>query len=367
MSRVLMIEDEQSIREEVMEWLEFEGFDVTAASNGREGVAAALAQTPDVIVCDVMMPGMDGYEVLTTLRDNPQTAPTPFIFLTAKADRAYMRHGMEMGADDYLTKPFTRAELLSAIQMRLKRSEHIASGQQQVLDEAKLKLTRLVTHELRTPMTSIRMVKEVISRQLGQLSEEEVNDLLESLGTGTDRLHHTIEQMVYMTHFEAGTISAEEIQQTGFAIYMWQILPTAVDLGRRFAHRNQNADIHTDTQDGQAATQGHMPALKHALAELVSNAVNHSPDGAIIHLQQWTAEGAIWITINDDGAGMSDDEIARALQPFEQINRDAREQQGMGLGLSVARKIIEAHGGTLHVRSAKGKGTQVIVGLPLMP
>ena len=364
MSRVLMIEDEQSIREEVVEWLEFEGYDVVAARNGREGVEAAFAQPPDLIVCDVMMPGMDGYEVLVTLRDNPQTAPTPFIFLTAKADRSYMRHGMEMGADDYLTKPFTRAELLSAIQMRLKRSQHIASGQQQVLEDAKLRLTRLVTHELRTPMTSIRMVKEVISRQLGQLSEAEVNELLESLGTGTDRLHHTIEQMVYMTHFEAGTISAEEIQNTGFAIYMWQILPTAVDLGRRFAQRNQNADINTDMQDGQAATYGHMPALKHGLAELVSNAINHSPDGSIIYIQQWTAEGAIWITINDDGDGMDDEEMTRALMPFEQINRDAREQQGMGLGLTVARQIIEAHGGSLQLRSAKGKGTQVIVGLP---
>ena len=126
MKKILVIEDEEIIRENILKLLKAEGFDVTGAENGAQGLNAAVSNLPDVIICDVMMPELDGYGVLMALRSNPVTATLPFVFLTGKAERSEMRQGMELGADDYLTKPFTKAELVGAIASRLKKQEAVA-------------------------------------------------------------------------------------------------------------------------------------------------------------------------------------------------------------------------------------------------
>jgi CRP/FNR family transcriptional regulator, polysaccharide utilization system transcription regulator len=123
MKKILLIEDNPEVRENTAEILQFAGYDVCEASNGREGVQAAREQSPDLILCDIMMPEMDGYGVLYLLNKDPKTAGIPFIFLTAKADKSDMRKGMNMGADDYLTKPYEEMELLDTIESRFKRSE----------------------------------------------------------------------------------------------------------------------------------------------------------------------------------------------------------------------------------------------------
>jgi CRP-like cAMP-binding protein len=122
--RVLVIEDNDDIRESTAEILELAGYDVVQAVNGKEGVSKAFSLLPDLILCDIMMPEMDGYSVLHLLGKNPETSVIPFIFLTAKTERQDMRKGMEMGADDYLTKPFDDVELFNAIEIRLKKHQH---------------------------------------------------------------------------------------------------------------------------------------------------------------------------------------------------------------------------------------------------
>ena len=121
--KVLIIEDNVDIRENIVEILELSGYTTFAANNGKTGVELAIKNLPDIILCDIMMPDLDGYGVLFMLNKHPETAATPFIFLTAKAERIDVRKGMEMGADDYLTKPFDDMELLSAIESRLKKKE----------------------------------------------------------------------------------------------------------------------------------------------------------------------------------------------------------------------------------------------------
>ena len=123
-TKVLIIEDNDDIRESTSEILELAGYAVIQAVNGKEGVAMAVSELPDLILCDIMMPEMDGYSVLHLLGKNQETAVIPFIFLTAKTDRQDMRKGMEMGADDYLTKPFDDVELFNAIAVRLQKYQH---------------------------------------------------------------------------------------------------------------------------------------------------------------------------------------------------------------------------------------------------
>jgi CRP-like cAMP-binding protein/CheY-like chemotaxis protein len=122
-TKVLIIEDNNDIRENVVEILELAGYEAYEAMNGKAGIELAVNHLPDIILCDIMMPELDGYGVLYMLNKNPDTAAIPFIFLTAKAERVDLRKGMEMGADDYLTKPFDDMDLLNAIEIRLKKKE----------------------------------------------------------------------------------------------------------------------------------------------------------------------------------------------------------------------------------------------------
>lgn len=134
MKHILLIEDDQDMRENTAEILELANYRVTKAENGRRGVEMARKEVPDLILCDIMMPELDGYGVLHLLNRDPNTAEVPFIFLSAKAERSDVRKGMELGADDYLTKPFEESELLNAIEGRLKRSDLFRKGFDQSID-----------------------------------------------------------------------------------------------------------------------------------------------------------------------------------------------------------------------------------------
>ena len=134
MNKVLIIEDNDNIRENVVEILELSGYEVFAAANGKTGVETALKMLPDLILCDIMMPVLDGYGVLHLLTKNPETADIPFIFLTAKAERTDFRKGMDMGADDYITKPFDDVELLNAVESRLRKVEVLNQKYQKSLE-----------------------------------------------------------------------------------------------------------------------------------------------------------------------------------------------------------------------------------------
>ncbi len=125
MTKILVIEDEAPIREKIETVLRLEGYDVAGADDGRSGVQAAQADVPDLIICDVLMPELNGYGTLEAIRADQRTAPVPVIFLTAAASRADMRRGMELGADDYITKPYTVDELLTAVRTRLDRQDVI--------------------------------------------------------------------------------------------------------------------------------------------------------------------------------------------------------------------------------------------------
>lgn len=139
--KVLVIEDNDDIRENISEILQLAGYVVFEADNGKTGIDLALKNIPDIILCDIMMPELDGYGVLFMLNKHPEMAAVPFIFLTAKAERLDLRKGMEMGADDYLTKPFDDMELLNAIETRLKKQDSV----QQLYSKGLDRLQSLVT------------------------------------------------------------------------------------------------------------------------------------------------------------------------------------------------------------------------------
>jgi signal transduction histidine kinase len=174
-----------------------------------------------------------------------------------------------------------------------------------------------------------------------------------------------IDQMIFFTQLEAGTLTREYVQESGGPAQIWAILTSSVSLAREFIYRNRDATVRIDQRDGDISVMCHLQALKHAFAELVTNAINFSPEDSEVLISEWVADGAIWINIVDQGSGMTDQQLNSAFQDFYQIDRETKEQQGMGLGLPLARRIVEAHNGMLQLTSIVGKGTQVILQLPV--
>ncbi|MGV3685574.1 MAG: response regulator [Daejeonella sp.] len=159
---ILIIEDNQDIRESTAEILELADYEVYSAENGRKGVEIAAKQLPDLILCDIMMPELDGYGVLYLLNKNEQTANIPFIFITAKTERADIRKGMEMGADDYLTKPFGDMELLNTVETRLKKGEGLKKNTDDSSFDDKTKTARILTELVESSRVRTYKKKQVI-------------------------------------------------------------------------------------------------------------------------------------------------------------------------------------------------------------
>lgn len=365
MTSILVIEDEAIIRDNIATVLRFEDYEVYQAENGQVGVELARQHLPDLIICDVMMPELDGYGVLETLRDDPDTTMIPFIFLTARVEKADMRRGMHLGADDYLTKPFSQQELLDAVSSRLKRLEGLKKGYGATLEEARKKLTRLVAHELRTPLISISMVQDIIGRQIGNLAEEELADMINMMGTGTRRMSHIIEQMVFSTQLESGSLTADAIENEGMPMPLQKIVGDAITLSQRFIPEDNNVNIKTEAIDPTIMINCDFFSLKHAFGELITNAVNFSPNGGTVTIKSRTKDNRSYTRISDKGVGIPSDQIPHALNAYSQVNREKSEQQGMGMGLYLAQQILQAHNGSLILESSVGKGTNVTINLPI--
>ncbi|AFZ16888.1 putative bifunctional diguanylate cyclase/phosphodiesterase [Allocoleopsis franciscana] len=193
MYKILVIEDERSIRINLLKLLSAEGFQAIGAENGSRGVQLARSEQPDLIICDILMPILDGYGVLKVLQQDPTTASIPFIFLTAKADRADWRQAMTLGADDYLTKPFTRAELLEAIATRLQKKASLAQRHTLELEQTQAQLDYLLRYNHLTNLPNQLLLEERFNQLLAQGNTRKRKIPLLSIGfEQLKRLHNTL-------------------------------------------------------------------------------------------------------------------------------------------------------------------------------
>lgn len=193
MYKILVIEDERAIRINLLKLLSAEGFQAIGAENGSRGVQLACSEQPDVIICDILMPILDGYGVLKALQQDPTTATIPFIFLTAKADRADWRQAMTLGADDYLTKPFTRAELLETIATRLQKKASLAQRHSLELEQTQAQLDYLLRYNHLTNLPNQVLLEERFNQLLTQGNARQRRIPLLSVGfEQLKRLHNTL-------------------------------------------------------------------------------------------------------------------------------------------------------------------------------
>lgn len=365
MKKILVIEDEEQVRENLVDLLDAEDYEAIGAENGRVGVSLATGELPDLILCDVMMPELDGYGVIDELRKNPDTATIPFIFLTAKAEKADRAKGMELGADNYLAKPFTREELLAAIAARLDKQAVIEEKSDEKLEKLRRSIARAMPHELRTPLNGILSYSQMLLEDCEDLDPKEVREMAEDINNSAVRLYRLVQNYLLYADLELAKYDASRLQalqanapsQTGSAI--------EDSATQRVKKAKRGADLQLQVPE---ATVNISPAhLYKIVEELVDNACKYSPSGTPCLVRGETGEkGDFILSVSDRGRGMTPDQI-RAVGAYMQFERENYEQQGSGLGLEIAKSLAELYNGQFSIESIPGEGTTVRVTLPLAP
>jgi two-component system, sensor histidine kinase and response regulator len=327
MNKVLIIDDELELKEEVETILKFEHFDVYSASDATESLQILKRTIPDLILCDILMPELNGFELFGQLKKNPETANIPFIFMTALGDRKNLRKGMELGADDYLVKPFTRDELLKTIDARLKKS---FANQKQISD---LKETIVLTipHELRTPLNGILGISNLIKEDNERLSKAELIELNEIIHTSGERLFATIQK--YLMFIDV-LINKEKIHVAKIECSQQSMSEFAGTIANKF---KREKDLHVKADDfGIQITETWFFC---ALNELIDNAFKFSASGQPVFVRAVKKNNVVEINISDKGVGFPEENVKK-INSFVQFDRKTMEQQGLGLGLFLAKRIF---------------------------
>jgi signal transduction histidine kinase len=361
MKKILIIEDEPSVRANILDLLSAEEFNAVAADNGATGVQLALSHRPDLIICDVMMPQLDGHGVLQALRQNPVTATIPFIFLTAKVDRSDLRAGMSLGADDYVTKPFRPRELLQAINTRLVKQVAIEKQQAQKLNELRSSITQSLPHELRTPLNGIIGCSEFLIAEYETLEPSEVQEMLSDIRTSGQRLYRLIQNFLLYAELELIVTDSEKVKslQTHHTSSVKTLIASQASLQAR--QSNREADLHLELQD--ANVQISTNYLNKLVEELTQNAFKFSSAGTLVTVTSTLSNNTFTLAVSDKGRGMTAEQIAQ-VGAYRQFERKLYEQQGSGLGLTIAKCLSELHAGTLTIESIPDEQTTVLVTLP---
>ncbi len=360
--KLLVIEDNEAIRCNIVELLEAENFQVVTATNGRQGIELAIQELPSLILCDVMMPKLNGYGVLTQLRENEQTATIPLIFLTALEDKVNTRQGMELGADDYLTKPFTAKELLRAIHIRLNRHAQIEQEQSQKLEDLRSSITLSLPHELRTPLNSILGFTELLLEQSEYLNTVETREMLLGIQTSGKQLFRIIQNFLLYAELEIQAVhpKANAYKSCQQISYPKTIITAVCMQQAKYAQRQE--DLRIELQD--AAIKIATNLLKKMAEEIVFNAFNFSQPQTPVSISSEVIGDNFVLSVVNQGKGMTTAQI-KQVGAYMQFERKMYEQQGAGLGLTIAKRIAQIHGGKLQIESKLGEETKVSVILPV--
>ncbi len=363
MPTILVIEDDSAIQEAIVDILELHGFQALSAPDGVAGVAAARAQRPDLIICDIMMPFLDGYGVLTRLRQYPQTATIPFIFLTARTTQADFRQGMQLGADDYLAKPFRAAELIAAVNLRLQRQAELADRFQKRVEALHSSLVTVLPHELRTPLNGVLGGISLLKEEYTTLDPTDVDELFAIVEQSALRLRRLVENC--LLYAELASAAAQGHGGRDAAGDACAAGPTLQAIACQEASAaNRESDLHLDLAAAWAALP---PAsLAKVGEEVINNAFKYSERGTPVTVAVQQEGDVLWIAVADRGRGMNRDEVA-ALGPFRQFKRSRFEQQGLGLGLAITQHILHQYGGKLAIESSPDGGTTVHMTLRCAP
>jgi len=362
MKKVLVIDDTPEVRMIISETLNLFGFSTLAAEDGETGLSMACQEHPDLVICDINMPKVDGYTTLTSLRSNAVTATIPFIFLSGATDKINMRRGMELGADDYLTKPFTPKELLAAVNTRLSKQAEMQRHSDSKLNELRGNISLALPHELRTPLNGILGLAGLLIDDYASMDREEVLESARFIQQSALRLHRLIENFLVYSQIELMASEKKRID-LGNSTAPVQVERAIPETARDVATRHKRPNDLT-LQIGSASLLVPEENLKKLVEEFVDNAFKFSTRGQPVIVATECVGNTFHLSITDSGRGMTPEQIGR-IGPHIQFERKTFEQQGAGLGLVIAKRMVELLGGACRLDSKVGEGTTVKVSFPV--
>ena len=357
--RILIIEDDLAIRQTLQELLEINGFEVLAAADGPEGLRLAESN-PDFIFCDVSMPEMDGTAVLEEIRKREQGRLVPFVFLTAKARRDDQRRGMTLGADDYITKPFSEQEILDAITSRTRRHRPLQERVDELMEQRRRQVGADWSHELLTPLNGMLGGLQLLDMEIETMSRDDLQQIIALIRGGVERQEKLSRKLI--RYFELERLKEAPRPADGFRCQADEAATAGARRAATEAQREQDLAVYC--QGGMVR----LPAafLDDAIAELTGNALRFSKPGQMTRVEGTKLGSYYRIEVIDQGSGMTEEERT-AIAPFTQFGRAKREQQGLGLGLAIARSVAEVGGGSVHLATGPGdRGIKVTLTLPLV-
>jgi K+-sensing histidine kinase KdpD len=360
MTCILVIEDEDLIRESLEDLLSVEGFEVITAENGERGVSLASQRHPDLILCDVMMPILNGFGVLEQLRQDKTLSTVPFLFLTSMMDRRSTRRGMSLGADDYLEKPCTKDELLEAIAVRLGKQKAVEKRFEEKMDALRTSITLALPHELQTPLSGIMGLSELMMIQSEELLPSEVHEYAKGIHQSAERLYRLIQNYLLYSRLMVMRSQGMTRFTPTYPCNSKMMIKTLSE--RKAKSYDRLDDLELDLAEFDLAISSE--DLTKITEELIDNAFKYSQKGSKVVVSSQVTDKAWIFNIHDGGRGMTDQQIAN-IGAFMQFERQFYEQQGMGLGLSLAKILVEFYGGNLEIKSQENMGANLCISIPL--
>jgi CheY-like chemotaxis protein/anti-sigma regulatory factor (Ser/Thr protein kinase) len=364
MKKILVIDDAEFILESTSTLLKFEGYEVYTAMNGEEGVKIANEIIPDLILCDISMPIMDGYKALELIRQNHALSTVPFIFLTAYTEKGNMRQGMEKGADDYLVKPYSRDELIAAIDAQWNKYHLIEQRVQKKVDEVGRNVTYALPHEFRTALNEVIGSAKFLCSGADDVTKEEVKEIADDIVFSANRLLKITENFLIFVSIESFAMNPEKRKL--LRTFRTEEPESLIkDLSNMISSKHERIDdLYLEANAEHVSIEMGSENFYKLFTELLDNAFRFSIAGKKVNVRLSIDDCSFLMEIEDEGRGMSREQI-KNIAALTQFERTIYEQQGVGLGLVIAKKLVEIHDGKFDILSEEGKGTLIKCSLPL--
>ena len=365
MKKILIIEDNKSLNEELIDWFTFEGFEAWSAYNGLTGIEMASQLLPDIILCDIMMPDMNGTEVIEALRKNITTRLIPFIFMTALSGRQNIRTGMDLGADDYITKPFTRIELIKTVSTRLKKAENIIELTDSTARErtAQLNYTNReleafnysVSHDLHAPLRALNGYANMLTEDYSDLLDSEGKRMLNAIIEQSKKMGDLIDDLLSFSRITTNEIKISVINMHDLVFDVYNDLSADQDKARIDFRISEIDSIY-----GDAAM------IKQVWVNLISNAIKYTSKiiNPVIEIGSTNTETETVFYVKDNGAGFDMEYYDKLFSVFKRLH-SARQFEGNGVGLAIVQRIVQRHQGRVWAESEVNKGAAFYFALPL--
>jgi len=361
---ILVIDDDLPMLLGLRVLLERSGYQVKTCENSLTAIKMAEDIQPDLIVCDVMMPLMDGFKVRDELSNSPLTRGIPFLFLSARASQTDKLRGLEGGADDYVTKPFDPRELVARINAVFRRQDHshqdAAQEMNRQIERIQSEISHNISHELRTPMTQILMSLDMLLRDKYD-DPEDLKWFVETALSQSHRLNGLIDDLTFLSNYDIGRtfVIRQKIDLNNDFTFP---ISTRQDL-----YKDKNLQVHINVAEGVVI---HAPRreFRQAVSHLVDNSLKFtSPMTSVLIDLAANGNGGCVLTVADYGSGIPAELHEKVFERFYQISQgDTRQYGGLGVGLTISRIIARALGGDVIILPTQ-RGVRIQMTLPPAP